>query len=94
MTGIASGRCVFTGRGLHGKRQLPRLLPAQRSVLPACGKQKPTPRSAVHPPAEKISYLFASAIRLRFSSRMRSSTTLTALRMRALGMRTASVAHG
>ena len=42
----------------------------------------------------QLSYFFASAIRLRFSSRMRSSTTLTALRMRALGMRTASVAHG
>ena len=43
-------RCpVFTGRGLHGKRQLPRLLPAQRSVLPACGKQKSAPRSAVPP---------------------------------------------
>ena len=39
-------------------------------------------------------YFFASFIRLRFSSRMRSSTTFTALRMRALGMRTASVAHG
>ena len=44
--------------------------------------------------AERISYFFASFIRLRFSSRMRSSTTFTALRMRALGMRTASVAHG
>ena len=42
----------------------------------------------------RVSYFFASFIRLRFSSRMRSSTTFTALRMRALGMRTASVAHG
>ena len=42
----------------------------------------------------QFSYFFASFIRLRFSSRMRSSTTFTALRMRALGMRTASVAHG
>ena len=42
----------------------------------------------------QLSYFFASFIRLRFSSRMRSSTTFTALRMRALGMRTASVAHG
>ena len=42
----------------------------------------------------RISYFFASFIRLRFSSRMRSSTTFTALRMRAFGMRTASVAHG
>ena len=42
----------------------------------------------------QLSYFFASFIRLRFSSRMRSSTVFTALRMRALGMRTASVAHG
>ena len=42
----------------------------------------------------QFSYFFASFIRLRFSSRMRSSTTFTALRMRALGIRTASVAHG
>ena len=42
----------------------------------------------------QLSYFFASFIRLRFSSRMRSSTTFTALKMRALGIRTASVAHG
>ena len=39
-------------------------------------------------------YFFTIFIRVRFSSRMRSSTVFTAARISALGMRTASVAHG
>ena len=39
-------------------------------------------------------YFFTIFIRARFSSRMRSSTVFTAARISALGMRTASVAHG
>ena len=41
-----------------------------------------------------FSYFFTIFIRARFSSRMRSSTVFTAARISALGMRTASVAHG
>ena len=38
-------------------------------------------------------YFFASFIRLRFSSRMRSSTVFTALSTSALGMRASSTLH-
>ena len=43
--------------------------------------------------AQQRSYLFATAISARFSSRIRSSTVFTAVRTSAFGMRAMSTAH-
>ena len=44
-------------------------------------------------PAQQRSYLFATAISARFSSRIRSSTVFTAVSTSAFGMRAMSTAH-